>query len=332
MNEVDPQGNPLNIADDRDLVDGANAYWGFVIQDSQSQFFNKAAVRQPSDNKFFKQHEFDWYGQDTWKIRSNFTLNLGLRYQLNGVPYETSGNLSNLLQDPGTFAAGQPLTFSIVGPGSGHQLYNSDYKDIEPRFGFSWDPWKDGKTAIRGGFGIFHDRTFGNVFGNVRADPPFPDHVFQLYLRHLQRPLRCNHPGNKYTRVSGTTTDPAGFRFHRGRKRHTEHCSFQHSLSQRSQQQLEPRCSAAVTRQQRTRCCLRRRDGRARLRAARRQPPRSQSSSAVSRILRAWQSGQSGISLVSSPPRIHWDNAPLPLSAAQICTRVCNLVICPSTQ
>jgi len=130
-------------------------------------------VRQPSDNKFFKQHEFDWYGQDTWKIRSNFTLNLGLRYQLNGVPYETGGNLSNLLQDPGTFAAGQPLTFSIVGPGSGHQLYNPDYKDIEPRFGFSWDPWKDGKTAVRGGFGIFHDRTFGNVFGNVRSDPPF---------------------------------------------------------------------------------------------------------------------------------------------------------------
>ena len=173
VNEVDPQGNPLNTADDRALVDGADAYWGFVIQDSQSQFFNKSAVRQPSDNKNFKQHEFDWYGQDTWKVRSNFTLNLGLRYQYNGVPYETSGNLSNLLQDPGTFAAGQSLSFSIVGPGSGHQLYQPDYKDIEPRFGFSWDPWKDGKTAVRGGFGIFHDRTFGNAFGNVRADPPF---------------------------------------------------------------------------------------------------------------------------------------------------------------
>jgi hypothetical protein len=158
---------------DRALVDSANAYYGLVIEDAQSQFFNKTGVQQPSDIKFFKQHEFDWYGQDTWKIRSNLTLNLGLRYQYNGVPYETSGNLSNLLQDPGSFATGQPVTFSIVGPGSGHQLYNPDYKDIEPRFGLSWDPWRDGKTAIRAGFGIFHDRTFGNVFGNVRADPPF---------------------------------------------------------------------------------------------------------------------------------------------------------------
>jgi len=158
---------------DRALVDAAAAYYGLVLQDSQSQFFNKAGVAQPSDNKNFKQHEFDWYGQDTWKIRSNFTLNIGLRYQYNSVPYETGGNLSNLLQDPGSFATGAPVTFSLVGPGSGHSLYQPDYKDIEPRIGFSWDPWSDGKTAIRAGFGIFHDRTFGNAFGNVRADPPF---------------------------------------------------------------------------------------------------------------------------------------------------------------
>jgi hypothetical protein len=158
---------------DRSLVDGANAYWGFVIQDLQNQFFNKTAQRVPTDIKFFKQHEFDWYGQDTWKIRSNFTLNVGLRYQLNGVPYETSGNFSNMLQDPGSLAAGQAATFSLVGPGSHHSLYQPDYKDFEPRIGFSWDPWKDGKTAVRAGFGIFHDRTFGNAFGNARADPPF---------------------------------------------------------------------------------------------------------------------------------------------------------------
>jgi hypothetical protein len=156
-----------------ELVDAADAYYGFVIQDVQSQFFNKAGVRQGSDNKFFKQHEYDWFGQDSWKVRPNFTLNLGVRYQYNGVPYETGGNLSNLLQDPGSFAAGAPVVFSLVGPGSGHQLYQPDYKDIEPRFGFSWDPWSNGKTAVRGGFGIFHDRTFGNAFGNVRADPPF---------------------------------------------------------------------------------------------------------------------------------------------------------------
>jgi len=60
-----------------------------------------------------------------------------------------------------------------VGPGTGKSIYQQDYSNIEPRVGFSWDPWKDGKTAIRGAFGIFHDRVFGNLFGNARGNPPF---------------------------------------------------------------------------------------------------------------------------------------------------------------
>src|SRR5262249_41117891 len=62
---------------------------------------------------------------------------------------------------------------SIVGPGTGQQIYNSDYSNIEPRVGFSWDPWGDGRTAVRAAFGIFHDRVFGNLFGNARGNPPF---------------------------------------------------------------------------------------------------------------------------------------------------------------
>jgi Carboxypeptidase regulatory-like domain len=155
------------------LIDAADALYGLVIEDVQAQFFNKSGVRQPSDNKIYRQHEFDWFGQDSWKIRSNLTINAGLRYQLNGVPYEVNGNASNLFQDPGSYATGQPVIFTLVGTGTGHSLYQPDYKDIEPRIGFTWDPWRNGKTAIRGGFGIFHDRVFGNEFGNARANPPF---------------------------------------------------------------------------------------------------------------------------------------------------------------
>ena len=52
----------------------------------QAQFFDKAGTRQATDNKHFRQHEYDWYAQDTWKVRRNLTLTLGLRYQLDGVP------------------------------------------------------------------------------------------------------------------------------------------------------------------------------------------------------------------------------------------------------
>src|SRR5262249_34552925 len=78
--------------------------------------------------------------------------------------------------DPSSFQAGQNVVMSIVGPGTGHSLYQQDYSNIEPRVGVSWDPFKDGKTAVRGAFGIFHDRVFGNLFGNARGNPPFEQH------------------------------------------------------------------------------------------------------------------------------------------------------------
>ena len=138
---------------------------------SRAQFFDKTGARQATDNKHFRQHEYDWFGQDTWKLRRNLTLTLGLRYQLDGVPYEEGANFSNLLGDP---TAGT-VTLSIVGPGTGKQIYASDYSNVEPRVGFSWDPRGDGKMAVRGAFGIFHDRVFGNLFGNARANPPFEE-------------------------------------------------------------------------------------------------------------------------------------------------------------
>jgi hypothetical protein len=155
------------------LDEAATALYGFVGDDFGAEFFDKNAVRQGSDNKHFRQHEYDWYGQDTWKVIPNLTLTLGLRYQLDGIPYEENANFSNLLADPSSFQAGQDVVMSIVGPGTGHSIYQQDYSNIEPRLGVSWDPFKDGKTAIRGAFGIFHDRVFGNLFGNARGNPPF---------------------------------------------------------------------------------------------------------------------------------------------------------------
>jgi len=174
------------------LDDAASAFYGVVAQDLNAGFFNKSGVRQGTDNKSFRQHEFDWYGQDTWKVRRNLTLSLGLRYQLNGVPYEENANFSNLLQDPGSFATGQPVVFTIVGPGTGKSLYNPDYSDIEPRIGLSWDPRGDGKTAVRAAFGIFHDRIFGDIFGSARGNPPFENDYTTFPLNSINQALQVN--------------------------------------------------------------------------------------------------------------------------------------------
>jgi Carboxypeptidase regulatory-like domain/TonB dependent receptor len=138
---------------------------------SQSQFFNASGNRTATDYRLLDQHEYGAYVQDAWKVRNNLTLQLGMRYEFYGVPFERNGNLSNLLdQQPYDQA---PITFQTVGPGTGRQMYKDDYLDFEPRLGLAWDPFKDGKTSFRMGYGIFHDRIFGNLTGNLRGNPPF---------------------------------------------------------------------------------------------------------------------------------------------------------------
>ena len=153
----------------------AAALLGVTGIQSQTQFFNAGGTRTATDYRLLDQHEYAGFIQDSWKVRNNLTLELGLRYEFFGVPFERNGNLSNILdQQPYDNA---PVTFETVGPGTGRQIYKDDYKDFEPRLGVAWDPFKDGKTSFRAGYGIFHDRIFGNLFGNLRGDPPFETSV-----------------------------------------------------------------------------------------------------------------------------------------------------------
>jgi outer membrane receptor protein involved in Fe transport len=93
------------------------------------------------------------YLQDDWRVRPRLTLNLGLRYEMSTVPTETKGKLTNLptldaaLPQCGTLATG----CASVAP----YFSNPTLHNFEPRVGFAWDPFGGGKTAVRGGFGMF---------------------------------------------------------------------------------------------------------------------------------------------------------------------------------
>ncbi len=156
--------------DSQQLEDMVASLLGLVSEATQTQFFTSAGNRVPNDELNFVQHETGGFVQDSWKIRPNLTLTYGVRYEYYGVPFERSGTLGTLYQDPSGPA---PFTFTPTGPGTGHQLYSDDYTNFEPRFGFAWDPFQDGKTSVRGGIGVFSDRVFGNLFEDARGNPPF---------------------------------------------------------------------------------------------------------------------------------------------------------------
>ncbi len=167
--------NPL--VDNQTLEDEVSGLLGIVAVANQTQYFDLAGNRHPTDELNFVQHEVGGFVQDVWKFKSNISITYGMRYEWYGVPYERNGELSNLFVNPSGPA---PFTFTPVGPGTGQQLYKDYYSNFEPRLGFAWDPFKDGKTSVRGGFGVFSDRVYGNLFGDARGNPPFQPSYFNF--------------------------------------------------------------------------------------------------------------------------------------------------------
>lgn len=120
-------------------------------------------------------HDWAVYAQDSFKFTPRLTLNYGLRYEYFGVQHNNHQNLdSNFYYGPGTsyvqsVRTGQVFT-APTSPIGG--LWSPQYGTVSPRIGFALDLFGDGKTSVRGGYGISYERNFGNVTFNVIQNPP----------------------------------------------------------------------------------------------------------------------------------------------------------------
>jgi outer membrane receptor for ferrienterochelin and colicin len=170
--------------------------------------YNPAPQAVLSDNlRHFRNIEFGAYFQDDWKIKKNLTLNLGLRYDVfqrhheeadvattfllgdstpNAMILGSSGGLLNRLynaNNPNTCVAnGGTLALAQLaggcGPGSGGfapspTLGAGDHNNFGPRVGFAWDVFGNGKTSLRGGFGVAYEGTLYNPLSNSRWNLPY---------------------------------------------------------------------------------------------------------------------------------------------------------------
>jgi Carboxypeptidase regulatory-like domain len=140
--------------------------------------------------RHFRAHELEWYGQDQWRVKPNFTVTYGLRYTLLQPPYETTGtqvaptiSLNSYYKNrAASMLRGQVydpvIQFALSGQANGKQPYWAwDYKDIAPRIAFAYSPNSDsgwtrklwggaGKTSIRAGYGLYYDH-FGEGIVNT---------------------------------------------------------------------------------------------------------------------------------------------------------------------
>jgi len=163
-----------------------NASQVYFLQNSQdlTKWANYFSGRKWIDTR---QNEFALFFKDDWKVRPSFTLNLGLRYEYYGVPYEDHGlatspvggglalfgvsgrSFDRWLRPDNPFDPTLVTTPEFVGPHTtnpGKTMYKNDWNNFGPAIGFAWQlPWFGaGKTNIRGGYQITYS-------GGGRAQP-----------------------------------------------------------------------------------------------------------------------------------------------------------------
>src|SRR6266852_1026834 len=134
-----------------------NGIWVFsdlpsFLTNSPTKF--QGGVASSLTPRNIRQNIFAGYLQDDWRTKPNLTLNLGLRYEIATVPTEINGKLVNLrnITDPLPIC-GVLVTGSCSAKGS--LFSNPTLRNFEPRIGFAWDPFRNGKMAVRGGAGLF---------------------------------------------------------------------------------------------------------------------------------------------------------------------------------
>jgi hypothetical protein len=100
-------------------------------------------------NKF----DYSFFAQDEWRVRPNFTLNLGLRYDIEFFHQPTTLNLP-----------------ALVATGIYTNFVNTDPNNVGPRFGFAWSPLSNNRLVVRGGYGIFYGRTTSITLGTATSN------------------------------------------------------------------------------------------------------------------------------------------------------------------
>ena len=185
--------NALQLADDLTVVRGSHAFkvggniQHFDIEGSsssrnrgeftintfsdflqgRSRDFSGLAPGENDTERHHTQWLMGFYGQDDWRVATDLTLNLGLRYEFVTTPRELDGKVTNVrsVTDP-TATLGDPL------------FLNPTLKNFAPRVGFAYSPGRkdgwidrltggDNATSIRGGFGLYYDPLLYSTYGNM---------------------------------------------------------------------------------------------------------------------------------------------------------------------
>lgn len=162
-----------------------HGFASFLLNRANS--YSEAATDFRVHEKFGRR---EFFVQDTWKLRPNLTLDLGVRYQF-FVPvtdrFDQIGSFDPALYNPAnavcTSTACTAMNLALTDPNNGfglagstsrfgRKIHPSDYNNFSPRVGIAWDPLSDGKTIVRAGYGFYYDQALVGIFEQAAFTTP----------------------------------------------------------------------------------------------------------------------------------------------------------------
>ena len=174
-------------------VGGRTGFQSFLTGNRDGACGNNCTYTEPAIEiaSEFRFNRYEFYVQDSWRLRSNVTLDYGLRYGIYPAVTDKNDVLTNFV--PSLFSAAQAPALNaagsvVVGTGDplngivvagqnspyGRGIYQTDKNNFQPRVGLSWDTGSDGKMVMRAGYGIYYDQPLIGIFlQNAFVNPPF---------------------------------------------------------------------------------------------------------------------------------------------------------------
>jgi carboxypeptidase family protein len=191
--------DPLFFAADTPGSQAAGVNPDFCANTSCTSLNPNPQAALESNTRHWRNWEVGAYFQDDWKTTRRLTLNLGLRWDFYKRHTEEDGLVTTFKLGPGASlpnqvasanspvgsagcfpnggsASNEAILAGVCGPGgfaTANSLGPNQYKDFGPRVGFAYDVFGDGKTSLRGGFGISYEGTLYNPLSNSRWNPPY---------------------------------------------------------------------------------------------------------------------------------------------------------------
>lgn len=179
-------GGEIRRAYNNNIAENVGSFTFTTLGNFLADKANSFTDQLGAGNDKILQPSYDVFAQDSFKWKPNFTINVGLRYAWNSSPSESLSHFTNF----------DPTSGTLI---SSPQPYHTNNKNFQPRIGFAWDPFKDGKTSVRAAYAIMTQDPTTNIVTGLSSNPPF---ALPLSASSASNSITLENPSAAVTGVS----------------------------------------------------------------------------------------------------------------------------------